>query len=146
MKTLVVILLGIAGLHSVSVAQDIPQSLVPSVVLNAFQAKFQNTKDPKWELKGAAYKAKFEIDKRNHEVWVDKGGVITRHKEDFPKSQLPEVIRQKLAKDFKDYKIDDADKIEEGGKVFYQVDLDGTQDDRKLLFTADGQLQENKVD
>jgi hypothetical protein len=144
MKTLIVILLGVAGLHTVAAAQDIPQTQVPAVVLNAFQSKYQNTKDLEWELKGELYKAEFEIGSRDHEVWINKSGVITRHKEDFPKSQLPEVIREKIAKDFKDYKIDDADKIEADGKVFYQVDLDSPQGERKLLFTADGQLQENK--
>lgn len=145
MKTLIVILLGAAGLCSAAAAQDMPQSQVPAVVQDAFQAKFKDIKGAKWGLKGELYKAEFEIDKRKHEVWVDKAGVITRHKEDFPKGQLPEVIKQKLEKDFKGYKIDDADKIETGGKIFYQVDLDGTQDNRKLLFTADGQLQENKA-
>lgn len=144
MKTLIVILLGVAGLHTVAAAQDIPQSQVPAAVLNAFQTKFQNTKDLAWALKGELYKAEFEISSRKHEVWINKSGAVTRHKEDFPKSQLPEAIREKLAKDFKDYKIDDADKIEAEGKVFYQVDLDSPQGKRKLVFTADGQLQENK--
>lgn len=142
MRTLIVILLGVAGLHSIATAQDIPQSQIPSVVLNAFQSKFQNTKDLEWEVKGELYKAEFEIGSRKHEVWINKSGAITRHKEDFPKSQLPEAIRAKLAKDFKDYKVDDADKIEADGKIFYQVDLDSPQGKRKLLFTADGQLQE----
>lgn len=146
MKTLIVILLAVAGLHTIAAAQDIPQNQVPSVVLSAFQSKFQNTKDPKWGFKGELYKAEFKIESRKHEVWINKSGVITRHKEDFPKGQLPEVIREKLAKEFKDYKIDDADKIEADGKVFYQVDLESPQGKRKLLFTADGQLlPENKV-
>ena len=144
MKTLIVILLGIAGLHTMAAAQGLPQSQLPTVVLNAFQSKYQNTKDAKWELKGELYKAEFKVESRKHEVWINKTGVITRHKEDFPKGQLPEAIREKLAKDFKDYKIDDADKIEADGKVFYQVDLESPQGERKLLFTADGQLQENK--
>ncbi len=32
------------------------------------------------------------------------------------------------------------------GKIFYQVELDGTPDDRKVLFSADGKVQENTVD
>jgi hypothetical protein len=127
-------------------AQVIPQSQVPPAVLNAFQGKFASIPEVKWETKGELYKAEFKVDKRGHDVWIDKSGKITKHKEDFPKKDLPAVIQQQITKEFKDYKLDDADKIEMDGKIFYQVELDGTSDDRKVLFSADGKVQENTVD
>ena len=127
-------------------AQEIPQSQVPSVVLNAFQGKFSNATDVEWESKNELYKAEFEVDKRGHDVWIDKTGKITKHKEDFPKKDLPQAVQQQLTSEFKAYKLDDADKIEMDGKIFYQVELDGTSDDRKVLFSADGKVQENTVD
>jgi uncharacterized membrane protein YkoI len=119
---------------------------VPSVVLNAFQGKFSNATDVEWESKNELYKAEFEVDKRGHDVWIDKTGKITKHKEDFPKKDLPQAVQQQLTNEFKAYKLDDADKIEMDGKIFYQVELDGTSDDRKVLFSADGKVQENTVD
>lgn len=136
----------VAGLTVAADAQDIAQSQVPSVVLNAFQGKFNNATDVEWETKGDLYKAEFEVGSRGHDVWIDKTGKITRHKEDFPKKELPQVIQQQLSTEFKSYKLDDADKIEMDGKVFYQLELDGTTEDRKVLFTADGKVQENTVD
>ena len=127
-------------------AQEIPQSQVPSVVLNAFQGKFSNATDVEWESKNELYKAEFEVDKRGHDVWIDKTGKITKHKKDFPKKDLPQAVQQQLTSEFKAYKLDDADKIEMDGKIFYQVELDGTSDDRKVLFSADGKVQENTVD
>jgi uncharacterized membrane protein YkoI len=127
-------------------AQDIAADKVPYAVLNAFQGKFPNVQEVQWEMKGEVYKAEFEFASRDHELSIDKAGTIVRHKEDFPKKQLSNAIQQRLSTDFPTYKLDDADKIEMDGKVFYEVDLDGPSDKRELLLTEDGQVQKNKVD
>lgn len=127
-------------------AQDIPQSEVPSVILNSFQQKFSDVSDLEWEIKGDFYKAEFEIGKKDHDVWFNKEGKITRHKEDFPKGQLPEAIRSTLANQFKNYRVDDVDKIEMEGKIFYQVELDGRPDDRIIRFNADGTIESDMPD
>jgi hypothetical protein len=135
-----------AGLGSSVIAQDIPQSQVPSLVLNAFQLKYSNVTDLEWELKDDLYKAEFEIGTRDHDLWIDNAGNIKKHKEDFPKGQLPSSVRKKIASEFKDYKIDDVDKIQMDKKVLFQVDLDGPRGDREVLFTADGEIHERTID
>lgn len=127
-------------------AQDIPQSQVPSVILNAFQQKFSDVSDLEWEIKGDLYKAEFEVGNRDHDVWINKEGIITKHKEDFPKGQLPDAIRSVLESQFPNYRIDDVDKIETEGRVFYQVELDGKSGDRVILFNADGSIESNTPD
>jgi hypothetical protein len=146
MKTFMSIILFVAVFATAAVSQDISEKEVPSLVLNALQSKYSNATKVDWELKGDVYKAEFEVGSREHDLWIDKSGNITKHKEDFPKKDLPRAITQKLESEFKDYKIDDADKIEEGGKVLYEVDLDGSKDERKVLFTAEGNVQENNID
>jgi hypothetical protein len=146
MKKLIVILLAVWVFNVNANAQDIPQSQVPSVVLNAFQVKFPNATDIDWELKGEQYKVDFEIGTRDHDVWIDKSGNIKKHKEDIAKQELPQEIVKKIEKDFGSYKIDDSDKIEADGKVVYLVELDGAADDRKVTFTAGGDVQENIAD
>ena len=136
----------VVGLAFYVSAQEIPQSQVPAAVLSAFQGKFTDVKDLEWETKGDLYKAEFKMGSRGHDVWLDKNGMITKHKEDFPKKELPEVIRQQIENEFNAYALDDADKIEMDGKIFYQVELDGTPDDRKVLFTEDGKIQDNTID
>jgi hypothetical protein len=140
------VLFCIIGLTLNAHAQVIPQNQVPHVVLKAFQEKFASATEVKWETKSELYKAEFKVNKRGHDVWIDKTGKITKTKEDFPKKDLPAAIQQQITSEFKAYKLDDADKIEMDGKVFYQVELDGTADDRKVLFSADGKVQENTVD
>ncbi len=134
------------GFTLIANAQIIPQSQVPPVVLKAFQEKYASATDVKWETKTDSYKAEFKVNKRGHDVWIDKTGKITKHKEDLPKKDLPAAIQQQIASEFKAYKLDDADKIETDGKIFYQVELDGATDDRKVLFSADGKVQENTID
>lgn len=146
MKTLLSIVILVATFSSAAVSQDISEKEVPSLVLNALQSKYSSATKVDWELEGDVYKAEFDVGSREHDLWIDKNGNITKHKEDFPKKELPQAITQKLQSEFKDYKIDDADKIEEGGKILYEVDLDGSKDERKVLFTADGKVEQNIVD
>jgi hypothetical protein len=136
----------VIGLSVCVSAQEIPQSQVPAAVVSAFQGKFSDAKNVEWETKGELYKAEFKMGSRGHDVWLDKNGMITKHKEDFPKSNLPEAIQKQIANEFNAFTLDDADKIEMDGQVFYQVELDGTPDDRKILFDADGKIQENTID
>jgi uncharacterized membrane protein YkoI len=138
-KMTVVILLSLA-LNINLIAQD---SQIPKEVLASFQSKFPNAADLKWEVKKELYKAEFKIGTRANDVWLDKVGIVKKHKQDFPKKELPEVIRKKIESDFSGFKIDDADKIEENGEVFYEVDIKGATEERKLLFTAAGAIKEN---
>jgi hypothetical protein len=146
MKTLIGMAFCVAGISLSAKAQDIPQNQVPSVVLNALQVKFPNAKEVEWELKGDQYKADFEVGKRDHDVWIDKTGNIKKHKEDFPKSELPQAIGQALEKDFKTYKLDDVDKLDQEGKITYEVKLESESEDLKIMFTPEGKVLEKKVD
>lgn len=142
MKTYILTVCAMA-LGVVVIAQNIPQTDVPSAVKTALQSKFKDVTDVEWEIDNDQYKAEFKVGKRGHDVWIDKSGNITKLKQDFPKSQLPAAILDKIKTDFKDYAIDDADKIETEGKVFYKVDLESkTGEDREVWFTPDGKIQE----
>ena len=132
----------VAGLSPAVTAQDITQEQVPSLVLNAFQSKFSNATDVEWEKKGDLFKVDFEVGSADHDLWIDKTGSITRHKEEFSKTDLPEAVNQKIKTEFSGYRIDGVDKIETDGKVFFEVELDGKSDDRDVLFASDGSIQQ----
>jgi len=62
---------------------------------------------------------------------------------------LPEIIHQAIAKEFQQFSILLAEKIEEEGKHFFEVKLLNTKNQKKyeLLFVADGKLVEKeKID
>lgn len=142
MKTLSIVLLNLLLVSYVN-AQESASIQIPPAVSNAVKVKFADATELKWEEKSGGYKAEFKVGTRKHEAWFDKAGSIKKHKQDFPKKELPEAIRKKIETEFAAYKIDDADKTEENGSVVYEVDLKGV-DERKLVFTADGVLKENK--
>lgn len=140
MKT-IIFAICMAGASVVATAQDISQSEVPSVVLNAFQSKFPKAVDVEWELKGDLYKVEFEIGRYDHDLWIDKNGNVKKHKEEISKSDLPAAIAEKIQTDYKEYRIDDVERIESEGKVTYKVELDGKRGDLEVYFAADGTVQ-----
>ena len=141
MKILIAIFL-IAGLISNVTGQDVSQDQIPSVVANAFQTKFSKAADIEWERDGELYKCEFELGRVDHHVWIDQSGNVKKHKEEIEKSDIPAVVMQKLKSDFKDYTVDDVDKIETDGKVYFEVDLESNNGDREVLVASDGTFVE----
>src|SRR6478609_6371041 len=68
--------------------QDVPQSQVPSLVVNNFQQSFPKAFDVEWELEGENYKVEFETGllRDDHEALYDKAGKLLRHKEEISQS------------------------------------------------------------
>ena len=137
MKTIHVVIAMLA-LTTVSCAQDVPQNAVPSVVLNSFSAKYPNAEDIDWEKNGEIYSVDFEIGKTDHEAWLDGTGKVIKVETDIAKNELPSAVQNAISNNFKDCRIDDADKIEKDGKTFYSVELDGHMGDRKIVFDSQG--------
>ena len=131
-----------AGVISSASAQDVPQNQVPSVVVNAFQTNFSKAVDVEWEREGELYKCEFELGRIDHNVWLDQSGNVTKHKEEISRDDIPAAVMQKLKSDFKDYTVDDADKIETDGKVYFEVELDSDKGDREVLVASDGTIME----
>ncbi|ABG60764.1 PepSY-like domain-containing protein [Cytophaga hutchinsonii] len=130
----------------VSYAQDIAQKDVPAVVVNAFQQKFPQQSVVEWELKRGLYEAEFEIKNMDHSVYLDSTGKIVKHKQEIAVSDLPSAVTASIQKNFSGYKVDDAKKIEVGNTVRYKVDVEKGAEERKVTFSADGKIEENKMD
>lgn len=138
----VLVVVGFVG----SCAQDVSQKDVPSVVLNAFMTAYPQASDVEWELRGSTYNVDFEIGKIDHEAWYDAGGKLLKHKEDVPLHSLPVAVADAIKKEFAAYKLDDADKVEEDGKIFYLIELDGSPNDRILQISPEGKVLDNRID
>jgi hypothetical protein len=128
--------------------QDIPQSQVPSVIVNNFQQTFPKAFDVEWKLKGDTYKVEFEIGPlgTDHDVWYDKIGKMVRHKEEISKNNLPQKVLAKLNSDFSGYRTDDIDKITEGNKVVYKIELKSWSKEWKVVFDNEGNILSKVTD
>src|SRR5690606_18696795 len=110
-----------------------------SVVKNAFEQQYANAVDVEWEKRKDNFEVDFEVANVDHSARYNSQGQILMAKQDIPETELPAVIADKISQDYPDYYLDDVDKIDVNGRVLYQVELEGSVRDRKLVYTADGQ-------
>lgn|SRR5690606_33865482 len=129
-------------------AQDIPQSQVPSLVLNSFQQKYPKAYDVEWELKGDLYKVEFEKSLLGDdvEVWFDKSGKVVRSKEEISKSELPKAVLDKIDAEFKASIIKDVEKFNENGTISYKVEIKTIREEWDVLFDEKGNILSKKLD
>lgn len=125
-----------------SFAQDIPQSQVPSVIVNNFQKKFPKAYDIEWELDGTLYKVEFETGRisKDHDAWYDKTGALVRLKEEITKEELPQKVLESIKQEFSGYRMDDIKRVTEGSEVYYRVDLESFSEEWKVVYAKNGKL------
>lgn len=125
-----------------AIAQDIPQSQVPAVVVNSFQQKFPKAKKVDWELKGNIYEAEFEtgLFGTDQEAWFQQNGKLVRYKTDFGKRDLPNKVLDRVKRDFPGYSIEDVTKITAEQKVSYAFEVKNRNDEWKLVIDPQGNV------
>lgn len=142
--SIITLVFGVANIF----AQDIPQSQVPSLVLNSFQQKYPKAYDVEWELKGDLYKVEFEKSLLGDdvEVWFDKSGKVVRSKEEISKSELPKAVLDKIDAEFKASIIKDVEKFNENGTISYKVEIKTIREEWDVLFDEKGNILSKKLD
>jgi uncharacterized membrane protein YkoI len=125
-------------LLTTAAAQDIPSSNVPDAVFKAFKLKFPRTSKVDWELKGNEYEAEFYIDKKEYKAIYSPSGKLLRYKGELKNNELPTLLKKAISNQFKGYRIDEAERVEKNGRLFYQVKLEGAPRDEKVIFNSNG--------
>lgn len=128
-----------------SCANTVPQQEIPSVVINAVMKKYPDARDLEWEVKGGVYEAEFDLGRDDYEVWVNEGGTILKVEQEVQLSAIPAVVLNKVKADFKDARLDDAKRIEIGKKVYYEIEIDETLGDQKVVYSDSGVKQDPAV-
>lgn len=141
-RSFLVSLFAIILFANAALGQEIPQSQVPSLIINNFQKSFSKVFDVEWELDGENYKVEFETSLfgPDHNVWYDKTGKQIRHKEEITKNDLPQKVLATISTTFNGFRIDDVKKITEGGKVIYTLELESRTEEWKVTFDAGGNI------
>ncbi len=135
-QTLVVLIF--AGVFSACDNNSIKEKDLPSVVKNGFKTRFSETVDADWEKLNNHYKVEFEIDRKDHAALINEAGVITMIKYDIAVTELPPAIESLLKGQYKNFRLEEIEKIEKGDQIYYQVELDGKKDEH-FVFSAEGQ-------
>lgn len=137
--TLIIVAIGLMSCSLLPGDKDIAASEVPSVVKNAFASEYPDAKDVDWEMKGKDYEVDFEIENVDYALLINSSGEIIMQKEDIFPEDLPEAVTAAINRDFADLELDNVDKVEKDGKVYYQVEFDRTFRDKEVVFSANGQ-------
>ena len=124
-------------------SQDIATSKVPAVVVNTLKAQYPNAARVDWEKVGAYYEADFNTEANTEvTVQIDANGKMLMQKIDIGWNDLGDAIKTVLQSQYKNFKVDEVEKIEKEGIFYYQVELDGKRlrslKDKHLVFSADG--------
>lgn len=125
-----------------AIAQDIPQSQVPAVVVNSFQQKFPKAKKVEWEVKGNVYEVEFEtgLFGTDQEAWFQPNGKVLRYKTEINKKELPKSALDRVKRDFPGYRIEDSKKITAEQKVSYAFEVKNGKEEWKLVLDPQGNV------
>ena len=143
-------LFGAMVLTSCDKDDDLRVNDVPNVVLDSFEAKFPNASRAEWEKKGGYIVADFWQDGMETDVWYNPNGewLMTEYDLGINLSALPQAVQDAFQSSrYAAWQVDDIDKYERPGDVFYliEVEIKGQQD-RDLFFAPDGTLLKDEVD
>lgn len=136
-----IIMLLIFGLVvSCGFAQKIKESEVPAVVKAAFVKAYPKVKDVKWDKEDGAYEASFDLNKADASVLFSADGTIKEVETEIEHNQLPAAVKNALAKEYSDYKVEEAAKIVVGGVTTYETEVKKGKQTFDFIFDATGKL------
>jgi hypothetical protein len=139
MKTLLTSVMAICIAFN-SNAQKIQEKAVPEVVVKAFKTKYPSAKEVKWEKEQANFEAEFEMKEVSMSAVFNPAGDFIEVESKMDKKMLPKPILESIAKDYPGYKIEEAAKIENNGKVTYEAEVEKGEKSMDLIFDASGKL------
>lgn len=117
-------------------AAKIDEKNVPAKVVSALTLKYPKAHHVKWDKeKGNKYEANFRDAERKHSILFEADGTIVETEISIPVEELPEPVRQYVARNFKNQSITEAAKITDiAGVVTYEAEVGG----KDLLFDTVG--------
>jgi hypothetical protein len=144
MKKVVLASLVISAGLIMSCSDKIRQSNVPSVVQNSLMQTFQAAADIEWEKEAQNYEAEFVHDSVQTNAIINPAGVLLRYKQEISQTQLPSTVMQALQAQYKEYEVEEVEKVGEGNLVYYQVELEKGIKEMQLVLAPNGTINTNK--
>lgn len=138
MKTLLVVLAVALGISQAN-AQRIKSNEVPDRVKKELEQNF-NVKDADWDKEGENYEASFEQKGSEISVVFGVNGLVLETEYEIDKKELPTAVLEALKRDYKDYKIEEAARIESNGILTYEAEVEKAEQTFDLIFDAQGKL------
>ena len=122
---------------------DYPYADIPSVVLNEFWSQYPDATDAEFSEVGEEYEVDFEVNKIDQAALISPSGELLKEKVEIEWNDLPAGVQQTLERDYDRRKIEDPEKIGDGGEIYYQVEVDHFFRNEKLVLDASGNIDPN---
>ena len=103
--------------------QNISQSNVPAVVLNAFQVKFSNADDVKWKLETGNYFVTYRVNSKAHKLTLNDRGKVLKHSQELYVSEIPRQVTKTIRSRVEYFDVNDAERWESDGKITYEINF-----------------------
>lgn len=119
--------------------EDIQPRDVPVEARQALLTIFPNSSYIEWEKQGNEYEAEFKVDTVAYAALFNGSGKLLKYKHAIPAAELSGEVTATIRQNFSGYKVEDPEKLLKDGSTFYQVELETTTKEEKLVFLANGQ-------
>lgn len=119
------------------ILQDTP---VPNAVKHAFTRNFDVPSEVTWKRTNSGYQVDFNLADVAHSARYTADGELLMVKMALNVQNLPAVIEQRIADDFRQYEIDQIDQVKIADRLLIQVVLKSSSQTRKVVFTSDGEI------
>lgn len=124
-----------------TLAQTLKPAQVPTAAKATFKAKFPTVTTNTWEKEGDKFEAGFKLSGKTMSAVITSTGDLMETETDMSPSQLPALVRAKLASAYKAYKISEAATIvSASGTTTYEAEVSKGGKHQDVLFNADGSL------
>ena len=127
-------------LYNLGRTQNIEQSNVPAVVLNAFQLKFSNASDISWKKEGKNYRIEFKVHNKKNKLLLDYKGNMIKHIQNLYLSEIPKTVLKTVGANVTYYDINNARKIQEKGETTYEIYFKNNGKDYLFRINEKGKL------
>lgn len=117
---------------------EIAPSQVPSIVVNTFKHHFPHAKDIEWEIVDSNYEVSFEVENIDYKASLDSTGTLVKYKYEIDKTTIPNGIKSFLEQEYPQERWEDPEHIKEGNSGYFQLELDGFFNDKKLVLDSMG--------
>ncbi len=132
------IILGSLLIANCANAQKVSEKDVPAKVKEAFSKKYPGA-NAKWEKEGVAYEAEFDLNKVESSAVFEANGMFKELEQEIKIAELPKGVADYCAKNYKEYKLEEAEKITEAsGKVMYEAEMSKGKEHFDAMFDDKG--------
>ncbi|MFL5762930.1 MAG: PepSY-like domain-containing protein [Bacteroidia bacterium] len=142
MKKLILFLPAFLTILSAS-AQKISPDIVPTVVVDAYKAKFSIAEKTTWEIDYDKYEANFSVGKTEFSAYFDKDGKWLQTSTYIKPSELPKNILKEIQKKYGElsaYKMESAEKVEKEKETTYKIEVLKGESTFVLEYAENGDL------